>query len=315
MYGQFFMLFGMILVGYYCNKKGYLTQETNKNMGHMVMRVMIPAMLLTSISGIEITDRLLKGFFFSTAGQIVMMVLCGYLMRLYGKWRKLDKSLLPMLELTTGSLNTGFIGIPVTMIFFGEAGIVYISAGVLALNLYLWSYGVYIISGKKEKNLMQMGKTFLKGTINPNCISILLGLALTMTHAIHYVPQVIIDFLTMVGDVTTPLSLLYVGALAGSSGIGRMLKEKLALEVSFVKMILMPVLGILVLHFVPMEPMAKSIFLLSMSMPAAIVVPMMVAQYGEGEEVSSKIVIWTTILSMAVIPLSVALAGVLYGIK
>jgi len=312
MYGQFFVLFGMLFVGYFCNKKGYLTQETNKNMGHMVMRVMIPAMLLTSISCIEITDQVLKGFFFSAAGQIAMMVLCGILMRLYGKWRKVDKSLLPMLELTTGSLNTGFIGIPVTMIFFGEAGVVYMSAGVLALNLWLWSYGVYIISQKKETDIIQMGKTFLKGTINPNCISILLGLALTMTHAIHFVPQIIVDFLTMVGDMTTPLSLLYVGAMAGSSGIGRMLKERLALEISVVKMILMPALGVLVLHFVPGETMAKSIFLLSMSMPAAIVVPMMVAQYGEGEELSSKIVIWTTLLSMAIIPLSVALAGALY---
>lgn len=312
MYGQFFVLFGMLFVGYFCNKKGYLTQETNKNMGHMVMRVMIPAMLLTSISSIEITDQLLKGFFFSTAGQIAMMVLCGILIRLYGKWRKVDKSLLPMLELTTGSLNTGFIGIPVTMIFFGEAGVVYMSAGVLALNLWLWSYGVYIISPKKEKDIIQMGKTFFKGTINPNCISILLGLALTMTHTIHDIPEIIIEFLTMVGDMTTPLSLLYVGALAGSSGIGRMLREKLALEISIVKMILMVAVGVVVLHFVSAEPMAKSIFLLSMSMPAAIVVPMMVAQYGEGEELSSKIVIWTTLLSMAVIPLCVALAGVLY---
>ena len=38
MYGQFFILFGLILVGYYCNKKGYLPMETNKNVGNMVMR-------------------------------------------------------------------------------------------------------------------------------------------------------------------------------------------------------------------------------------------------------------------------------------
>ena len=44
MYGQFFILFGLILVGYYCNKKGYLPMETNKNVGNMVMRVTIPAM-------------------------------------------------------------------------------------------------------------------------------------------------------------------------------------------------------------------------------------------------------------------------------
>lgn len=69
MYGQFFILFGLILVGYYCNKKGYLPMETNKNVGNMVMRVTIPAMLITTIAGIEITDRVLKAFLFSAAGQ------------------------------------------------------------------------------------------------------------------------------------------------------------------------------------------------------------------------------------------------------
>ena len=149
MYGQFFILFGLILVGYYCNKKGYLPLETNKNVGHMVMRVTIPAMLITTIAGIEITDRVLKAFLFSAAGQAAMMVVFGFLMRQYGRKRGLDSRLLPMLDLTAGSLNTGFIGLPVTMIFFGQAGVIYMSAGVLALNLYLWSYGVYLISDKK----------------------------------------------------------------------------------------------------------------------------------------------------------------------
>ena len=67
MYGQFFILFGLILVGYYCNKKGYLPLKTNKNVGHMVMRVTIPAMLITTIASIEITDRVLRAFLLSAA--------------------------------------------------------------------------------------------------------------------------------------------------------------------------------------------------------------------------------------------------------
>ena len=90
MYGQFFILFGLILVGYYCNKKGYLPLETNKNVGHIVMRVTIPAMLITTIASIEITDRVLRAFLLSAAGQIAMMVVFGFLMRQYGRKRGLD---------------------------------------------------------------------------------------------------------------------------------------------------------------------------------------------------------------------------------
>lgn len=140
MYGQFFILFGLILVGYYCNKKGYLPLETNKNVGHMVMRVTIPAMLITTIASIEITDRVLRAFLLSAAGQIAMMVVFGFLMRQYGRKRGLDSRLLPMLDLTAGSLNTGFIGLPVTMIFFGQAGIIYMSGGFSTefVSLVVW---------------------------------------------------------------------------------------------------------------------------------------------------------------------------------
>ena len=157
-----------------------------------------------------------------------------------------------------------------------------------------------------------MGKTFLKGAVNPNCIAILLGLILAMTRAIEFVPEMVIGLLTKVGDLSTPLSLIYIGALAGSSGIAQLFKEKLALEISLVKMILMPALAILIMCFVPASSLAKSVFLLSICMPSAVVVPMMVGQYGYGEKLSSNIVLWTTFISMLTIPLSVGLSHMLY---
>jgi len=42
-------------------------------------------------------------------------------------------------------------------------------------------------------------------------------------------------------------------------------------------------------------------------------VEMMVGRYGYGDKMSSDIVLWTTVLSMATLPLSVLLAAKLYG--
>ncbi|MEI3523920.1 MAG: AEC family transporter [Anaerotignum sp.] len=196
----------------------------------------------------------------------------------------MDSRLLPMLDLTAGSLNTGFIGLPVTMIFFGQAGIIYMSAGVLALNLYLWS--VWCISDFRQEG-RQVRRPWAKlfaGAINPNCISILLGLLLAVTHTARFVPTVVLGFLTKVGDLSTPLSLIYIGALAGGSGIVQLFKEKMALEISVVKMIGMPALAILAMLFIPADGLAKSVFLLSVCMPSAAVVPMMVGRYGYGDK-------------------------------
>lgn len=93
----------------------------------------------------------------------------------------------------------------------------------------------------------------------------------------------------------------------------QLFKEKMALEISVVKMIGMPALAILAMLFIPADGLAKSVFLLSVCMPSAAVVPMMVGRYGYGDKMSSDIVLWTTVLSMATLPLSVLLAAKLYG--
>ena len=312
MYGQFFLLFALIIVGYYCNKKGWLNRQTNKNMSGMVMHVMIPAMLIATISSLQVNDRVLKVFLIMAAAQIVAMVVFGLLVRLYARFRKLDNRLYPMLDITVASLNTGFLGLPVAQIFFGSEGVLYMSSGVLSLNLYLWSYAVCVIENKKIEGIEGAKKTAKKILTNPNCVSVVLGMVLALTGAVQLIPASALQFLKKLGDLATPLSLIYIGALAGDSGITSLFKEKTALEFSIIKMILMPALAVAVLFFVPAGTMEKSVFLLSMALPSAIVVPMMVEQYGYGEKLSSDIVLWSTFISMLTMPACVWLAGILY---
>ncbi|MBR4935203.1 MAG: AEC family transporter, partial [Anaerotignum sp.] len=145
-----------------------------------------------------------------------------------------------------------------------------------------------------------------------NCLSVFVGIALAMTGTIAYIPEMVMTFLKKVGDLATPLSLIYIGALAGSSGLVSLLKEKTAFELSIIKMIGLPLLAALILFVVPAGADAKSAFLLAAALPAAVVVPMMVEQYGYGEKLSSDIVLWSTLISMVTMPLCVWIAGILY---
>ena len=219
MYGQFFLLFALILVGYYCNKKGWLNRETNKNMSGMVVHVMIPAMIITAIANIEITGTILKGFFLFVVAQFALAVVFGFLMRFYCRKRGLEEKLMPMLDITTGSMNTGFIGLPVAAIFLGETGVMYMSAGVLSLNLYLWSYAICTIESVNGKGNGGAARTAKKILTNVNCQAVFVGILLAVTGASAYIPEMVLTFLKKVGDLATPLSLIYIGALAGSSGI------------------------------------------------------------------------------------------------
>ena len=224
----------------------------------------------------------------------------------------MEEKLIPMLDITTGSMNTGFIGLPVAAIFLGETGVMYMSAGVLSLNLYLWSYAICTIESVNGKGNGGAARTAKKILTNVNCQAVFIGILLAVTGASVYIPEMVMTFLKKVGDLATPLSLIYIGALAGSSGLMSLLKEKTAFELSVVKMIGLPLLAILIMMVVPAGSMAKSAFLLAAALPAAVVVPMMVEQSGYGEKLSSDIVLWSTLISMVTMPVCVWIAGILY---
>ena len=86
----------------------------------------------------------------------------------------------------------------------------------------------------------------------------------------------------------------------------------MALEISLIKMILMPFLAWAVMLVVPAGDMAKKIFLIATALPAAVVVPMMVERFGYGEKLSSDIVLLTTLISVVELPACVWLANWLY---
>ena len=96
------------------------------------------------------------------------------------------------------------------------------------------------------------------------------------------------------------------------ASLGQLFHEKDALELSIVKMLAMPFLAWAVMLIVPAGDMAKSIFLVTAALPAAVVVPMMVEKYGYGEKMSSDIVLLTTLISVVELPACVWLTHFLY---
>ena len=80
--------------------------------------------------------------------------------------------------------------------------------------------------------------------------------------------------------------------MAGNEGLKKLLRKKSAIEVSLVKMLLFPVLTGVVLYFLPIDALIKSVFLISMALPCAAIMPMLVEQYGTGTEIAKHLEPW-----------------------
>ena len=310
MFGQFFVLFAMMGVGYFCSQKKWITSEVNVGLGNLVLFTTIPALLFSSMARTHVEKTMVLNFVTIVGVQFISMVLFGRIMRWYYKMRKYDRSLLNMLEVTVASTNNAFIGLPIAAMFFGEEGIIYMSASVMGLNFYIWSFGLYIIKGVRGESLVSMLKTLLKGAFNPNISSIFLGLMAAIFGLAQYIPNTVWEFIQSLGNISTPLSLIYIGALAGAGGIMPLFREKALMETSLVKMVTIPLMAFVVALVLPLAPMVKAIYFVAMALPAAAIVPMVVGKYGVGVEMSSKLVLMSTVISMASLPVCIWISSI-----
>lgn len=311
MFGHFLVLFGMIAVGYYGSQKKWLTREVSTGISALVMKITCPLLLFALIGRNEIGSDILQLFFGIAVGHCLAMMICGKFIRiLCRRWEK-DDMLLGMLECTTGSVNNGFIGLPIALIFFGDQGALYMSACVLGLHLYLWFYGVRVVQGKGAKTGSFLAS--VKKVLNPNCVMIFVGLFFSLTRLTAALPDFLMEFIVKMGDLSTPLSLIYIGAMAGNEGIVKLLAKKQEVIISLLKLFILPAFTGTVLFFLPVEPLVKMVVFASMAMPSAAIVPMVVEQYGgKGAETASDIVLLTTFFSMATMPFCIWLCQLVF---
>lgn len=304
MFGQFFVIFTMVAVGYYANYKKMITPVVNTGIGALVMKLTCPALLFVTIASNEIDANRLRTFFLLVAAQYVAAVAGGKVLRIYCRKKGWEEKYMSMIEVTTATSNNGFIGLPVALMFLGEVGGLYMSAGFFGIHLYLWTYAVRVLQEGKEK-MGSVKETILK-LLNPNCVMVFVGLAFSLLGWTALVPDFMMNTMSTLGNMSTPLSLIYIGAMAGNEGLGGLIRRKDALEVALARMVSFPAVTALLVYFLPIEPLVKTICVVSMACPCAAIMPMVVEQYGEcGAEKASDVTLLTTFFSIGMLPLCI----------
>lgn len=313
MFGQFFILFAMVGIGYYANHKKMITPVVNTGIGALVMKLTCPALLFVTIAVNEINSNRLKIFFLLVLAQYLVSVIGGKTICMYCRKRGWEEKYMAMLEVTTSTSNNGFVGLPIALMFFGETGGFYMSACFFGIHLYLWTYAVRVLQGNnKEKTALH---ETLRKLLNPNCVMVFIGLLFSLMGWTPSVPTYVMDTMSTLGNMSTPLSLIYIGAMAGNEGILGLIYKKNAVEIALIRMVLFPLFTVALVYFLPITALVKTICAVSMACPCAAIMPMVVEQYGKlGAEESSDITLLTTVFSMGVLPLTIWVCEFLFHI-
>ena len=195
--------------------------------------------------------------------------------------------------------NATFLGYPIISTTFGEQGIIPYCGFIIAFNLALFSYGVWLF--KRDS-----GEHFLRKTLlNPNILAVLLGMVVFLFHA--ELPNVLTSSVKYVASATTPLSLICIGYMLSSAQLKKIIKAWRLLIVSLIQLVLAPVITFFLLKLLGFPEEIIIVCTLIQALPTATSLGLFAEKYGGKVEESSELVVVSTLCSVITLPLMVAI--------
>lgn len=288
-----------MLIGFICVKTGYLKAEIRDSISKIIIRVTLPLLMITSLTKLTLDhSKVVNSITTVIAAYIIIGVmyisgvLCVKLFRL-----EKPKALIHICMTCFG--NVVFIAYPLIQALYGDEGLLYAALFAFANDCWLWTVGVYTLSKAKGS-----GGSFtanLKQLITPSTIGFLISLFMLVT-GLRFT-GIIKDVLTNVGGITTYLSMLFIGMTLAMVDFRHIYKRISLFALTAVKMLIIPALLILVLKYVPIDPLVKAVLVLQTGIPTSTVLVILTTDYGCDTIYSAEGVFITTLLSLGTLPL------------
>jgi len=291
-FNQVLILFLILMVGYIANKLNIIPKSLNKQLSNLIIKVTMPAIILISTQ-IEFNKENLSNSIWILGMSFVIFVVSVILAQLIFRNSKDDEK--AVLKFATVFSNCGYMGFPILYGLFGDIGIFYGAIFQIPFNIFLWTYGVIIF--KKHKDI----KKILVDVLNPSMIALVLGFIFLAFK--FKIPDPFYSSIEYIGQLTTPLSMLVIGATLGTIQISKVLGDKKVYIISTIRLLIIPLACFFI--FIPFKPpsMAITIVVLLFAMPCAAATTIFAQEYNGNAKLASGIVSFSTLISMVTIPL------------
>lgn len=164
-------------------------------------------------------------------------------------------------------------------------------------------------SENKQSNNEQQGK--LQGTLEIVKKIFNIGVIASIAAMLLYflqapVPSFLQAFITNLGNLTAPLSMMIIGASLAQMPLKELFLDKKLLLFSLVKLLLLPAVWMIMVNRVAEQEILRGVCLVMMATPAGSMTAMLAQQYGGDYETASRGVALTTVLSVITMPLLAA---------
>ena len=281
----------LALTGVMSYKTGIVDEKINKKLSDLVLTLFTPILLFTSFQK-EFTPRLLSGLGVSVVLSVLSFMVIWCICKIVVQKQNRDYAAVEHVAIMYS--NCGFIGIPMAQGIFGADGVFYMTAYVALANFLLWSHGIIVMSGKMDV------KSLKKVFTSPTIIAIIFGVLCFFLQI--RMPTIIEEPLEMIANMNTPMAMMVAGINIAQADLKHTFKKARLYWLSFVKLIVMPMVLIGLFYFLPVDNVIKTVMILASSCPVGVTGSLFALRYGKDAVYASELFAISTLLSIITVP-------------
>ena len=302
-------IIAIIILGYILQMKGWFGDAFGPNLSRLIMNVALPASIFVSVMKYLTLDKLisLSGGLLYTFVAFILGYIVAYIAVMIFKVRPGRRG--TMIN-TFVNANTIFIGLPLNVALFGDQALPYFLVYYITNTISTWTLGVYLMtSDSKSGQSKKTSKFDWKKLLPAPLVGFLVALLFLILRI--SIPDFATNTLTYVGNIVTPLSLIYIGIVLAKAGLNTIRFDKDTIVTLVGRFILAPLIMLLVLKFFAPNMVTAEFktFMIQSATPALAVLPILASQ-GKGDvEFSTNVVTLSTVLFIVVIPILQTLLG------
>lgn len=294
---QIVLMFIYMMIGFLLYKKKFVTKQGSKELGLILLYVILPVVIVKAYL-VTFSAELLRGLALSFAASLLVLLLSMLLSRI------VFRSKYPIEQFSSAFSNAGFIGIPlVEMTFNDSMAVFYVSSFVALLNILQWTYGIVVMTGKRDSIAPK------KITTNPIVISFIVGIILFFFPV--ELPEVLNSAVAAVSSMNAPVAMIILGTYLAQMKLRELFTDRMVYLCAVMRLIVIPLATAAVLALMPGNEMLK----MSVLIVAATPVGSNVAIFAQMEDMdytqAVKDICLSTLLCIVTIPLVVSAAGVI----
>jgi predicted permease len=291
-------VFLVLAAGYTLRRLGVFTEEGDRSLLGVLVKLFIPCLALDVIVGNEALARPsnwivppLIGFTIAAIGYGVCFVFGKIFLRESGAARTFAS--------VAGLQNYSYIPLTLCQALFDREVVGVLFAFGLGVDVAMWTLGVGLLPGRRSENKWR------RILLNPPTLAVASALVLNAAGAGIWFPGALDSALHMLGLCAVPTGLIVSGAVLADHmkpGILRTGWGITALGI-FLRLGLLPVTILAAAFWLPFDASLKKVLVIQSAMPAAVFPLVLAKMHGGDMPVALRVVLGTMIVSLATIPL------------